>query len=93
MGEENEMLNEQELEKVAIEKVESKLTNNQKKILNLISANPNMILAELSEKTGISVTSVSNNLKKLTEKEIVKRVGSDKNGYWKIIDDYFKNNI
>lgn len=91
MGEENEMLNEQELEKVAIEKVEgkveSKLTNNQKKILNLINANPNMILAELSEKTEISVTSVSNNLKKLTEKEIVKRVGSDKNGYWKIIDD------
>ena len=65
-------------------KVESKLTNNQKKILALISKNPNMILAELSEKIGISVTSVSNNLKKLTEKGIIKRIGADKNGYWQI---------
>ena len=43
-----------------------------------------MILAELSEKIGISVTSVSNNLKKLTEKGIIKRIGADKNGYWQI---------
>ena len=43
-----------------------------------------MILAELSKKIGISVTSVSNNLKKLTEKGIIKRIGADKNGYWQI---------
>ena len=37
-------------EKNLNEKVESKLTVNQKKILNLISSNPNIILSELSRR-------------------------------------------
>jgi DNA-binding Lrp family transcriptional regulator len=34
---------------------------------------------------NISETSVQNNIKKLKKLEIIKRIGSDKNGYWKIL--------
>ena len=76
---------EKNLNKKVESKVESKLTVNQKKILVLINSDPNIILSELSQKVGISVTSVSNNLKKLAEKGIIKRIGADKNGYWQIL--------
>ena len=66
-------------------KVDSKLTENQKKILKLISKKPSILREEISKSVGISVTSVSNNLKKLINKGYIERVGADKNGYWKIL--------
>ena len=34
---------------------------------------------------GISVPAIKKNLKQLTDNNIIKRVGSKKNGYWEII--------
>ncbi len=62
-----------------------KLTMNQQKIIKLILENPYIVREEISQKVGISITSVSNNLKKLTEKGIIKRLGANKNGYWQIL--------
>ena len=67
------------------DKVDDKITINQQKIINLIIENPYIIREEISQKVGISVTSVSNNLKKLIKKGIIKRIGANKNGYWKLI--------
>lgn len=62
-----------------------KLTTKQQEILNNIKMNPYIIRKEISEEIKISITSVSNNLKKLVEKGYVERIGSDKNGYWKTL--------
>lgn len=37
-------------------------------------------------KTGLSEPGVKKNLKQLKEKEIIKRVGSNKKGYWEVIE-------
>ena len=39
----------------------------------------------MAEKTGISTTTVENNIKKLKEKNILVRTGSAKTGSWEIV--------
>ena len=58
---------------------------NQEKIIELLKQTPDLTLKEISENINISITSVSNNLKKLTNKGFIERIGADKNGYWKIL--------
>lgn len=40
---------------------------------------------KLSEIVGITRKNILNNMKKLKEKGVLKRVGSDKTGYWKVV--------
>jgi len=56
------------------------------KIIGLIKENPMIIQEEISEKTGLTRRGVEWNLKKLKDKGILKRIGSKKGGYWKVID-------
>lgn len=51
-----------------------KLTIKQQEILNNIKMNPYIIRKEISEEIKISITSVSNNLKKLVEKGYIERI-------------------
>ena len=64
------------------ENIGEKLTNNQKKIIQHMRMHPNTTAKELSEVVGISSRNIEVNISKLKEKKIVKRVGSDKGGYW-----------
>ena len=41
-------------------------------------------IRELSEAINISTTAVENNIKKLQEKGLLERVGSDKGGHWEV---------
>ena len=41
---------------------------------------------EMTEKTGKSRRTVSRMITELKEKNIIARVGSDKNGYWEIVN-------
>jgi len=41
---------------------------------------------ELSEHIKISTTAVDNNILKLKQKEILKRIGPAKGGYWKVVE-------
>ena len=41
---------------------------------------------EMTEKTGKSRRTVSRIITELKEKNIIARVGSDKNGYWEIVN-------
>ena len=59
-----------------------KLGVNEKNILNAIQNNPTITIVEMAQKIGISTTSVENNIKKLKEKQLVSRLGSDKRGSW-----------
>ena len=55
------------------------------KILDAIKSNPKITQNELMELIGLTRRGIEWNLAKLKEKEIVKRVGPAKGGYWEII--------
>jgi ATP-dependent DNA helicase RecG len=54
------------------------------KILEQIRINPQYTLTELANLTGYSRSWVAETMKRLQEQGIIKRVGSDKTGYWEI---------
>lgn len=55
-----------------------------KLILDLMTNNPNITKDELIDKTNTSRATVSRNIKKLKDKGLLGRVGSDKTGYWEV---------
>lgn len=61
-----------------------KLNKNQLKILELIRENEKITITEMAKKLSISTTAIENNIKKLREKNIISREGSDKSGFWKV---------
>lgn len=64
-----------------------KLTKNQIDILAKIAENPKVTLMELSELLGLHRASIAENTSKLQKLGILKRIGSDKTGYWEIHDE------
>ena len=66
------------------EKLGVKLGENEIKILELMKDNKYITAKELSEHIKIGTTAVDNNISKLKEKGILKRIGTAKSGYWKI---------
>lgn len=63
---------------------ELKLTDSQKLIVSLMKDNPNVTIAELALATKMSDTGVYNNINRLRSSGLIERIGSNKNGYWKI---------
>ncbi|UCE74009.1 MAG: winged helix-turn-helix domain-containing protein [Methanomassiliicoccales archaeon] len=68
------------------EKLGERLGENQKRILQLMKADPHITIPKLAEKIGISTTSVENNITKLKKKGLLRRVGPAKGGHWEIIE-------
>ena len=56
------------------------------KILVAIKENPHITQNQMAEKTGLSRRGIEWNLKKLKEQGLIKRVGADRGGYWKIVN-------
>lgn len=56
------------------------------KILDAIKSNPKITQNELMEVTSLTRRGVEWNLAKLKEKGIIKRIGSAKGGYWKVVE-------
>ena len=52
--------------------------------LNLIKSKPSITQIEMSEALGLTRDGISYNIKKLKDSGIIERVGSTKNGIWKI---------
>ena len=50
-----------------------------------IQNNPQFTLVELAKQTGYSRSWVSETMMRLQEQGVIKRVGSDRAGYWEII--------
>lgn len=48
--------------------------------------NPNITIQQIMVKTTLSEPGVKKNLKQLKDKKIIKRIGSNKTGYWEVID-------
>ena len=48
--------------------------------------NPNITKAELEIIIGISDTAIDNNIRHLKNNGYLERIGSNKDGYWKVVD-------
>lgn len=57
----------------------------QVKILDLINNNPKITISQLMIELSLSDSGVRKNISKLKDLGIIKREGSNKSGYWKII--------
>ena len=55
-------------------------------IIEVIKSNPNITLDDLSSQTGIAKRTLSRELKRMQEKEILRRVGSARAGSWEIVE-------
>lgn len=60
------------------------LKDNELKVFEQIKDNPNITIYELSEKLSKTIRTIERIIVALKEKGLVNRVGSKKNGYWKI---------
>jgi len=68
------------------EKVGKSLTKNQRLIIKSMVENPNISAKDLSDIIGISKRKIEENISKLKKKELVKRIGSPRGGYWEVVD-------
>jgi ATP-dependent DNA helicase RecG len=66
------------------ERLGEKLGENEWNILEHIHDQPTITIKELSQNIEISTTSIENNIAKLKTKGFLERIGSDREGYWKI---------
>ncbi len=71
-------------EKKVTDKVTEKVTDNQRKILDSVKENPNITAPELAKILAISERKTKENIKRLKEKLLLKRVGPDKGGHWEV---------
>ncbi|MEA3445242.1 MAG: winged helix-turn-helix transcriptional regulator, partial [Bacteroidota bacterium] len=61
--------------------------DNENKVLLLISQNNEISIKKIALATGLSTSGVENIISRLKERNIIKRIGSVKNGHWKIIEE------
>ena len=61
-----------------------KVTDDERTLLLFLIEDPGYTMPQLSNKMGISRKTVAQKMKKLKEKDIIERIGSDRKGYWKI---------
>jgi predicted HTH transcriptional regulator len=83
--ESGEVEREVEKELKEVDRKGEKLTENQKIILNLIKNDPYISIKEMSKAIGIRPSSIDKNIKTLKEKSYLRREGTAKGGYWKLL--------
>ena len=54
-------------------------------VLTVFKTNKNAIKDEVIRQTGLSSRTIDRIIKSLKEKELLKRIGSNKNGYWEVV--------
>ena len=67
------------------ERVTDKVTDGERAILQLLEIDPGYTYTAMSVILKLSRKTVSERIKKLKEKEMIERVGSDTKGYWRIL--------
>ena len=63
-----------------------KMSKKQRDILAKIADNPRITLTELSELLGLHRATIADNTSRLQKLGVLKRIGSDKTGYWEIVE-------
>ena len=67
-------------------KVSDKINKTQAKMIEMIRDNPNITISQFSTKLGLSEPAIKKNLKQLKASRHIKRIGSNKTGYWEVIE-------
>ena len=62
-----------------------KLNSTRQRIMEEIRNNPNITQPQLMSVIGIGKTAIQNNIAFLRENGYIERVGSNKNGYWRVL--------
>ena len=65
---------------------ENKLTETQKNIIKLIKKDNKITLNKISDELGVNRSTIVRNLKILKDNGVLKRVGSDRDGYWSLLE-------
>ena len=65
---------------------ETKLTERQQKILNLIKESPTISAKQMSETLSVTTRTVERDLSMMKKAGVLKREGKDNNGLWIIFD-------
>jgi len=74
-----------ELERRLEEKLGERLGETEREILQAVHNNRRVTIRELASAIGISENAVGKNLSKLKGKNLLRRVGPDKGGYWEVV--------
>ena len=61
------------------------LTDNEQRVINVLINDSHATLDQIAQELGLSKRTVSRLFNSLKSQNIIKRVGSSKTGYWKII--------
>jgi ATP-dependent DNA helicase RecG len=69
------------------EKVGENLSENQSKVIKAIMQEPRISASKLSKILGISVRKTEENIKKLKDIGLLIRIGPDKGGHWKVVEE------
>lgn len=64
-----------------------KLTDGEEKVLDILKKNPNATIKMISNETDLSVRTIQRILVSLKENDLLIRSGSDKTGYWEVLDN------
>ena len=75
---------------ITTQKTTQKLNENELLILKYIKEDKFITRNELADKLSITPDGIKYNLNKLKKLNIIKRKGSDRNGYYEIIDEKYK---
>ena len=67
-------------------KVSDKINKTHAKMIEMIRDNPNITISQFSTKLGLSEPAIKKNLKQLKASRHIKRIGSNKTGYWEVIE-------
>ncbi len=68
------------------EKLSDKLSDKEMDVLKLLTENPAYTTSYLAGKLGVSRVTITKRLKNLKDKGVIERIGSDRKGYWDIIE-------
>jgi len=74
------------------DKVPDKLSQNQKKIIELILLNNRISMQRMADKIGISKRKILVNINKLRDNHMLRRVGDNKTGHWEVISSQDERN-
>jgi predicted HTH transcriptional regulator len=66
--------------------VTDNLTENQQRIIKLITENNRVSTTQMADNIGISKRKVLDNISKLKKMGLIRRIGTPKAGHWKIIN-------
>ncbi|MBI9031445.1 DeoR family transcriptional regulator [bacterium] len=69
------------------EKVSEYSRKTSEKIVSLIQNNANLTIGEMSDLIGVSTRTIERNINKLQQQKQIKRIGSDRKGYWEVLFD------